>query len=181
MFLRGRSRAARPSPRVDRTRPAATPVLDGWPSPRPPRGDRATEPGVQPDSSAASYGSARKDPVLKAGLTKILETGSGVPVSDPYQVHDFTVLLAGLPGLLGLAAYLVSRLTPGRLRSLALRTPAEVCRDLAALCSAAVLALYLWGCLPLLFLDRQDIGNACAEESDGVRAVAWEPGPCVSR
>lgn len=27
-------------------------ALDGWPSPRPPRGDRATEPGVQPDSSA---------------------------------------------------------------------------------------------------------------------------------
>lgn len=29
------------------------PVLDGWPSPRPPRGDRVTEPGVQADSSAA--------------------------------------------------------------------------------------------------------------------------------
>lgn len=35
------------------------PVLDGWPSPRPPRGDRATEPGVQPDSSAAC-GSAQE-------------------------------------------------------------------------------------------------------------------------
>lgn len=34
------------------------PVLDGWPSPRPPRGDRATEPGVQPDSSAALCGFA---------------------------------------------------------------------------------------------------------------------------
>lgn len=28
------------------------PALDGWPSPRPPRGDRATEPGVQVGSSA---------------------------------------------------------------------------------------------------------------------------------
>lgn len=27
------------------------PALDGWPSPRPPRGDRETEPGVQHDSS----------------------------------------------------------------------------------------------------------------------------------
>ncbi|MDQ1038991.1 hypothetical protein QFZ75_005407 [Streptomyces sp. V3I8] len=58
MSLRGRSRAARPSPWVDRTRPAATPALDGWPSPRPPRGSRATEPGVQPDSSAATCGLA---------------------------------------------------------------------------------------------------------------------------
>ncbi|BCL20091.1 hypothetical protein GCM10017668_19340 [Streptomyces tuirus] len=31
----------------------ATPALDGWPSPRLPRGNRGTEPGVQPDSSAA--------------------------------------------------------------------------------------------------------------------------------
>jgi hypothetical protein len=38
VLLRGRSRAARPSPRVDRTRPTATSVLDGWPSPRWPRG-----------------------------------------------------------------------------------------------------------------------------------------------
>lgn len=58
MSLRGRSRAARPSPRVDRTRPAATPALDGWPSPRAPRGTRGTEPGVQPDSSAATCGFA---------------------------------------------------------------------------------------------------------------------------
>lgn len=53
MLLRGRSRAARPSPRVDRMRPAATPVLDGWPSPGRPRGRSATESGVEPDSSAA--------------------------------------------------------------------------------------------------------------------------------
>ncbi len=59
MSLRGRSRAARPSPRVDRTRPAATPALDGWPSPRPPRGDRATKSGVQPDSSAAQAAAPR--------------------------------------------------------------------------------------------------------------------------
>lgn len=48
MSLRGRMRAARPSPRVDRTRPAATPVLDGWPSPRRPRGPGAQNPAYSP-------------------------------------------------------------------------------------------------------------------------------------
>lgn len=67
MLLRGRSRAARPSPRVDRTRLAATPALDGWPSPRPPRGARATESGVQPDSSAATCGFALKGPLTCVG------------------------------------------------------------------------------------------------------------------
>lgn len=52
MPLRGRPRAARPSPRVDRTRLPATAALDGWPSPPGPQGPEATEPGVQADSSA---------------------------------------------------------------------------------------------------------------------------------
>lgn len=52
MALRGRSRAARPSPRVDRTRLPATTALDGWPPPGRPQGRPETEPGVQADSSA---------------------------------------------------------------------------------------------------------------------------------
>lgn len=54
MPLRGRPRAARPSPRVDRTRLPATTALDGWPSPPGPQGPGATEPGVQADSSATT-------------------------------------------------------------------------------------------------------------------------------
>jgi hypothetical protein len=46
--LRGRSRAARPSSRVDRTRPAATPALDGWPSPRTSRDPSAQNPAYSP-------------------------------------------------------------------------------------------------------------------------------------
>ncbi|WP_240499218.1 hypothetical protein [Streptomyces prasinus] len=108
---------------------------------------------------------------------KILEAGSGVLASDPYQTHGFTalftVLLAGLPALIGLVAYLASRLMPERLCSRGLRTPAAVCRDLALLCSAAALALYMWGCLHLLLLDRQGVGNACAKQSGGVRVAAF--------
>lgn len=54
------------------------PVLDGWPSPRPPRGDRATEPGVQPDSSAALCGFAF---VGASGLGRrpFRQTGRTVP------------------------------------------------------------------------------------------------------
>ncbi|CAL9529235.1 hypothetical protein SUDANB176_04016 [Streptomyces sp. enrichment culture] len=100
-----------------------------------------------------------------------------MPASDPYQVHDytvlFTILLAGPPALIGLAAYLASRLAPRQLRSRGLRTPAAVCRDAAALCSAAALALYLWGCLHLVALERQEVGNACAKEADGVRVAAF--------
>jgi hypothetical protein len=43
-----RSRAARPSARVDRTRPAATPVLDGWSPNGAPQGAREQNPAYRP-------------------------------------------------------------------------------------------------------------------------------------
>ena len=49
-LLRERSRAARPSSRVDRWRLPATTALDGWP---PARASGRTEPGLQADSPAA--------------------------------------------------------------------------------------------------------------------------------
>lgn len=73
--LRGRSRAARPSPRVDRTRPAATSALDGWPSPGRPRGRPVTKSGVQPDSSAAPF-SAGQRPCSLAKQTLGVESGA---------------------------------------------------------------------------------------------------------
>lgn len=100
-----------------------------------------------------------------------------MPTTDPYQVHDFTVLLtiliAAPPVLIGLIVFLVSRLVPRRFRSSGPRTPAALCQDAAALCSAAALALYLWGCLQLAFLGRQGVGNACAEEAGGARVTAF--------
>src|SRR5690606_10867806 len=79
VLLRGRSRAARPSPRVDRTRPVATPVLDGWPSPRGPRGPRGTEPGVQPDSSAAQSLQQRGASAAFRRIRRRRESGENAP------------------------------------------------------------------------------------------------------
>ncbi|MEV0012233.1 hypothetical protein AB0M10_00070 [Streptomyces sp. NPDC051840] len=83
--------------------------------------------------------------------------------SDPYQGHSFvvltTVLLAGTAVLCAAVAFLCSRLTA---RGRADGTPATVWRDLALSASTAGLALYLWGCLHLYLLDRQDRGNRCA-------------------
>ncbi|GAA2419432.1 hypothetical protein [Streptomyces glaucus] len=98
-------------------------------------------------------------------------------MTDPYQVHDFTVLLtiliAAPPALIGLIAFLGARLAPRRFRSPGSRAPAAVLLDVTALCSAAVLALYLWGCLHVAFLGRQGVGNACAREADGARVAAF--------
>ncbi len=81
--LRGRSRAARPSPRVDRMRLAATSAQDGWPSSRLPRGHWVTEPGVQSDSSAiaaVAWGFPRGGAVLPSGGVLALTWGfPGVP------------------------------------------------------------------------------------------------------
>lgn len=74
MPLRGRPRAARPSPRVDRTRLPATAALDGWPSPPGPQGPGATEPGVQADSSAACTAAGR-----------LRNRAAGAPPGDPHH------------------------------------------------------------------------------------------------
>lgn len=84
MPLRGRPRAARPSPRVDRTRLPATTALDGWPSPPGPQGPGATEPGVQADSSATTALSRANTllgaVVRPAGLPALTCGFPGVPV-----------------------------------------------------------------------------------------------------
>ncbi|MEU9347239.1 hypothetical protein AB0D74_39165 [Streptomyces sp. NPDC048278] len=97
-----------------------------------------------------------------------------MPMSDPYQTPDFTVLVTvlftGLAALTGLAGYLVSRLTR---QHLATRTPPTVWRDLSLTAVAGSLALYLWGCLHLVLLERQEIGNECAKRAEGVRVAAF--------
>lgn len=86
-------------------------------------------------------------------------------MTDPYQLHNYTalstIMLAGSPALLGLLAYLGSRLTPQLLRAYA---PPTVWRDLSLLATAGALALYLWGCLHLIFREREDVGHACDKE-----------------
>lgn len=93
---------------------------------------------------------------------------------DPYRTHDFTalvsILLLGLSALLGLFVYLCSRLTGRRLRAY---TPPAVWRDVSLVSVTASLALYVWGCLQLVFVERQEVGNACAEGAGGVRVAAF--------
>ncbi|WP_329041423.1 hypothetical protein OHT61_25520 [Streptomyces sp. NBC_00178] len=83
--------------------------------------------------------------------------------SDPYQGHSFTallaILIAGAAALCAIAVHLCSRLAR---RSRQARTPASTWRDVTLLASAGALALYLWGCLHLLLLDRQERGTRCA-------------------
>ncbi|MFD4032481.1 hypothetical protein ACFWVP_18655 [Streptomyces sp. NPDC058637] len=87
-----------------------------------------------------------------------------ITASDPWQGHDFatlfTVLLAGAPALLGLAAYLCSRLSRRARRS---RTSLAVAvwRDLSLAAAGATLALYLWGCLHVLFVEDQELAQEC--------------------
>ncbi|MCD7445280.1 hypothetical protein K4B79_44760 [Streptomyces lincolnensis] len=97
-----------------------------------------------------------------------------MPAPDPYQVHDYavlsTILIAGAPALLGLLAYLGACLAPRRLRA---HRPATALRDTGLLCAAAALAVYLWGCLHVVFLERQEIGNRCAQVAGGVRVAGF--------
>ncbi|MFJ4782814.1 hypothetical protein [Streptomyces sp. NPDC088794] len=97
-----------------------------------------------------------------------------MPVSDPYQVHNYTVLstimIAGVAALLGLAVYLGSRLTGQNLRAY---SPPTVWRDLSLLTATTSLALYLWGCLHIVFLERQEVGNECAKKAGGIRVAAF--------
>ncbi|MGW0499508.1 hypothetical protein ACWD0Z_29995 [Streptomyces sp. NPDC003007] len=93
---------------------------------------------------------------------------------DPYRTHDFTALLSilivGSAALLGVFVYLCSRLTGQRLRAYTL--PAVWC-DVSLLSATGSLALYMWGCLELVFVERQEVGNACAEEAGGNRVAAF--------
>ncbi|MET4641734.1 hypothetical protein ABZY10_00075 [Streptomyces sp. NPDC006539] len=88
-----------------------------------------------------------------------------ITASNPWQGHNFAVLLAvllaGVPTLLGTAVYLCSRFTrQARLR----RTPSAVWRDASLATAAVALALYVWGCLHVLFLEDQEQAEACERE-----------------
>lgn len=94
-----------------------------------------------------------------------------MPASDPYQVHNITaltaIMLAGPAVLFGLVIYLCSSLARLRRRSLA-----AAYGNLALLSLAASVALYLWGCVHVVFRERQEIGNECAEAAgSGTRRV----------
>ncbi|MFF8380801.1 hypothetical protein ACF07V_32220 [Streptomyces sp. NPDC015661] len=97
---------------------------------------------------------------------------------DPWQEHDFGVLLAvvlcGAATLAGLAAYLGSRLTPRARRRY---TPARVWRDASLAAAGAGVAVYLWGCLHVLFLDDRAQAEACEiHKPPGVPALVGRRG-----
>ncbi|WP_062014038.1 hypothetical protein [Streptomyces hygroscopicus] len=91
-----------------------------------------------------------------------------ITAASPWQGHNFSVLLpimlAGTATLLAIALYLCSRCTrEARLR----RTPFAVWRDVSLATVAAALALYLWGCLHVFFLDDQDQSEKCELQRPG--------------
>ncbi|MGW4229231.1 hypothetical protein ACWEF9_08065 [Streptomyces sp. NPDC004980] len=104
-----------------------------------------------------------------------------ITASDPWQGHDFatlfTVLLAGVPALLGLAVYLCSRLSRRARRS---RTPPAVWRDLSLAAAGATLALYLWGCLHVLFVEDQEQAQECERNRpEGIPGLVGRRGDFV--
>lgn len=91
-----------------------------------------------------------------------------ITASGPWQEHNPAVLLTLIfldaVTLLSLTAYLCSRLTrEARKRC----TPAALCRDVSLAAVAVSLALYLWGCLHLLVLGRQERYVGCARAHPG--------------
>lgn len=82
--------------------------------------------------------------------------------SDPWQGHDFatlfTVLVAGALTGLSILAFLCSRLTR---QARELRTAPAVWRDASLAATALAIALYLWGCLHVLFLEDQEQAEQC--------------------
>src|SRR4051794_25129698 len=67
---RARSRAARPSARVDRWRVSATALVDGWSPPSAPPGAGGTEPGLQASPSAHTPQERNPDPVVEEGAPR---------------------------------------------------------------------------------------------------------------
>ncbi|NED11884.1 hypothetical protein [Streptomyces sp. SID9124] len=82
--------------------------------------------------------------------------------SDPWRGHDFAILLpviiAGTLAALGVLAFLGSRLTA---RARARRTAPAVWRDASLAAAGLALALYVWGCLHVLFLEDQEQAEQC--------------------
>jgi hypothetical protein len=82
-----RPRAARPSTRVDRRRPPATVVVDGWSPPGRPRGRPETEPGLQASSSASTADLRQRDQHTVAVLISSPRRSSlGPPRPDQREV-----------------------------------------------------------------------------------------------
>jgi hypothetical protein len=108
LLLRERSRAARPSSRVDRSRLPATAALDGWPSAR---ASGCTEPGLQASSPAACtltcglvvvkapvpfwFGQYEPQNLVDGGPAEVLGVGEQVPVG----VHRLGECRVAQPGL----------------------------------------------------------------------------------
>ncbi|MBF6044218.1 hypothetical protein GO001_03150 [Streptomyces sp. NRRL B-1677] len=85
-----------------------------------------------------------------------------IAASNPWQGHNFAgllvILMIGAATLLSLIGYLCSRLTRPVLREY---IPFRLWRDLSLLAAAAAIAVYLWGCLHLLFLEDQELAEKC--------------------
>ncbi|MER5214213.1 hypothetical protein ABT063_27480 [Streptomyces sp. NPDC002838] len=83
--------------------------------------------------------------------------------SDPYEGHNYFVLLAimllaGPAALLALAGYAAAagrRWREGR--------PGALWECCAALALAASIAVYMWGCLHLMFVDDRNMVEECAK------------------
>ncbi|MBT3167224.1 hypothetical protein HTV80_29630 [Streptomyces sp. Vc74B-19] len=104
-----------------------------------------------------------------------------VVASDPWQGHDGTVLFAlllpGTPALIGLTAYLGSRLAKRARRRI---TPVRALRDASLTAVTVALALYLWGLLHVLLLDGQEQARECERHRpEGVPELVGRRGDFV--
>ncbi|MEV0275015.1 hypothetical protein AB0I22_01305 [Streptomyces sp. NPDC050610] len=104
-----------------------------------------------------------------------------ITTADPWQGHDFAVLLpilmAGSGALLSLVVYLCSRLArQDRRRFL----PFALWRDASLSAVAAALALYLWGCLHLLFPEGRELAEECERRRpEGVPSLVGRRGDFI--
>ncbi|MBQ0988235.1 hypothetical protein KBZ10_27745 [Streptomyces sp. F63] len=91
-----------------------------------------------------------------------------ITASGPWQEHNpgvlMVVMLLSAVTLLSLSAYVCSRFTreAGERRS-----PAALCRDASLAAVALSFALYLWGCLHLFVLGRQERYVECLKAHPG--------------
>jgi len=88
-----------------------------------------------------------------------------ITTSNPWQGHNFavlfSVLITGTVTVLGLTVYLCSRFTRQAGRRY---TSSAAWRDVSLATVAVALALYLWGCLHVLFLEDQEQAEECERE-----------------
>ena len=104
-----------------------------------------------------------------------------ITASDPWQGHNFAALFSisvtGTATLLGLTVYLCSRFTRRARRRY---TPFAVWRDVSLAMAAVALALYLWGCLHVLFLEDQEQAEECERQRpEGISALVGRRGDFI--